>query len=398
MDDIEIHTEADEPQRNQTSSGQEHVEKLERTQRVEVLDPVLKKKPHEEKLSSHSFHASKITEFNKDIVITGKPKLNGNVVIDTTFHYKHPHKTTHKENYIHTENITGFNIDDVSPIKSHSSATHGHVGPKMTAQVHQHKAYDDYAAAHKVLNKNIEKLRNVLKAIEDVPVSSRVKDQGIEKVKKNDGELGRTQHSNKSVATTVVRLSGTPVVATIPSYIPPAGYKVLKTQSSTQTTVTKVPGPPNAQPLRPIAIPVVNTPPIRPNVGDANPLQDASANQSELPHTSGFPLGAQPVSRETAPGLHVIQGKANPLNVDVSTQASADVVDHIASELVDHSAGSQANGYGPGHWVKRLHPNDTTLQETLKELKPDDTKICKLEFISYNIINYCHDAIIGVIG
>lgn len=379
MDNIEIHTETDRPSASQTIDEKKPKEKLskvdeeERTQRVEVLDPVIDKTPEKGKTSSDE---SVVTEINKDIVVTGKPKLNENVFIDSTFRNNHPHKTNHKGRYVHTENITGFNIDDVSPIKSHLHSSSGHVGSKPTTHAQQHKAYHDYAEAHKVLNKNIEKLKNVLKAIEDEP---RLNEQGIEMVKKNAGQLGQKQRSNNSAATTVLQLSGTPLVTSLPPYLPPAGYKVLNSQSSTQTTVTKLPGPPTAQKAPPNNVPLVNNPPITTSVGKANLEQDVGANQSQLAHTSGVRLGAQSVRVVNAPGLHVIQGNGNQLNADISTQASADVVDHIANELVDHNVVGQANNNGASHWVNRLHPHNKTLQETFKELRPDDTKICKLD-------------------
>lgn len=379
---IEIHTETDEPPANETEIEKEPVDKFtevddeERTQRVEVLDPVIKETQVTGKTSTDE---TKLTEIDKDIVITGKPKLRGNVFIDTTVHYKHLPKPTNKGSYVHTENITGFNIDDFKTMKSHPNATSGHTAAQTTGHAQRHKAYHDYEVAHKVLSKNIEKLKHVLKAIEDAPVNNGIKEQGTEMVKKNEDNLGKKQRSNDSVVTTVLKVTGTPLVNNIISYLPPTGYKDLKTQSSTDTTVTKLPGPPAAQQIPPNNIPLMNTSQVKNTVGKENSLQDTSTNQSQLAHTNGVLLGAQPVSNTTAPGLHVIQGNGNRPNVDSSAQASADVVDHIANELVQHRVASQANTDSTSQRVNKLNHHNKSLRETFKELKPDDSKICKFD-------------------
>ena len=363
VDNIEIHTETDEPpvKAKKAVNKFSKIDSEERTQRVEVLDPIVKTHPHKGKSFSHE---DETTEINKDVVITGKPKLRGNVVIDTAIRYKHPHKT-HKENNANIEKVSGYDIDDVSSMKTHF--TPNHVGAKMPANPSQPKAYQDYAEAHKVLSKNIEKLKSVLKAIEDGPPTNRVNQQGIEMVKKNDGKLGPKQPSNNSAVTTVLQMSGTPVGPSNPPSKRPADYHVLQSQSTTQTNVTRLPGPPNAQQLR--------------------PLQDTATNQSQLPYTSGVLLKAppRPVSDVASPGLHVIQGNENAPN-DVSTQDSADVVDHIAHELVGHGSFSQSNVHGSNHLKNMLHSHNKTLQETFKELTPDNTKICKLDYIELCLI------------
>lgn len=417
VDDIEIHTEADEPDKPKSNSKTEiHTESdiqdagnekhpinktpkirhEERTQRVEVLGPVIEiKKPSDE---------NEQTEINKEIVVTGRPKLNGKVTIDTTFQYKHPHKTKIKKNGEHKEKLTGFSIDDVAPVKSPSNATSNDMRLKTTTHARQHKAYHDYSVAHKVLNSNIEKLRNVLQAIEGAPANNKASEQGIEVVKKKSGRLGalsgQTQHPNEIEAS--LQLSGTPQV--IPPYLPqaPAGYKVVKSQSTTQTTVTKLPGTPVTQqpandivsvtklPGHPVTqqpankIVSANTSPVQNSAVTVTPLQNASAKQVQLPQTSGIPVRANAgLPQASAPGLHVVQGNGNLPNDNVNTQTSADVLDHLASELVDHDAASHTANNGVGnsvsHWANQPQPRNDSLQETFKELSPDDSaKICKL--------------------
>lgn len=415
VDDIEIHTEADDPDKPKSNVKTEiHTENditdkgnekdptnkppkfrhEERTQRVEVLGPVIElKKPSDENGQ---------TEINKEIVVTGKPKLNGKVTIDTTFQYKHPHMTENKENGEHKEKLAGFRIDNVVAAKSPSNPTSADMRLKTTTHTRQHKAYHDYSVAHKVLNSNIEKLKNVLKAIEGAPANSKTNEQGIEVVKKKSGRLGalsgKKQQLNKNEAS--LQLSGTPqVVNIIPPYLPqaPSGYKVLKSQSSTQTTVSKLPGPPvTQQPARNIVS--ANTSPVLNSTVTVTPLQTATpsglqtarANQVQLPQTSGVPLRVKDAfPQASAPGLHVVQGNGNPPNDQASTQNSADVFDHLASELVDHDAASHTtnhaanNGAGKdvSNWVNQLHPRNDSLQETFKELSPEESaKICKLVF------------------
>lgn len=377
VDNIQIHTETDKPLAEQKdnkkgpSNMSSKIGKEERTERVEVLDPVITKKPEKGKTFSDE---GELTEINKDIVITGKPTLNSGVSIDTTLHYKHPQTPANRKNHAHIENITGFNVDDIKPIKSHLNAAVGHVGSKMTTHAQQHNAYQHYEEAHNVLHKNIEKLKNVLMAIEDESAINRTNEKGFEMVKKNTGKLGQKQHSDDSI-TTVLSVNGKPSVNSLPPYLPPAGFKVLKSQSSSQTTVTNLPGPPNAQNSR--KVPLISTPAIDIAVNKPNSFQDAGANQTQIAHTSGFLLKSQPVSGVTAPGLHVVQENGNQTNADMSAQASADVVDHIENELVDHSVASHTNRNSTNHLVNRLHLHNKTLQEAFKELKPKDNKICK---------------------
>lgn len=416
VDDIEIHTESDQPDKPKntfhpeihTESDLQHavngkdppqkhpkVKAEERTQRVEVLGPVIElKKPSDD---------DKQTEIDKDIVVTGKPKLNGKVTIDTSFHYQHPHKGHISEK---NEKFTGFSIDKVAPVKSPSNATFGSMRLKATTHSRQHKAYHNYSVAHKVLNSNIEKLRNVLRAIEDVPANNKVNEQGIKVVKKKSGRLGdipgEKQHLNNNQPS--LQLSGTPQINNIPlpPYLPPfpPGYKVLKSQTSTQTTVTGVPSAPvTPQPAGNAAS--VNlqsrTSPIQNPIVAVNPLQTARAKQVQLPQTNSIPLRAKTaLAQATAPGLHVIQGNGNLPNDNANTQASS-VFDHLASELVDHDAASHVTDHAATNqiiksvndWMKKPHPGNESLQETFKELSPDESaKICKFVLLFLHI-KYC---------
>ncbi|XP_078344576.1 uncharacterized protein LOC144630152 isoform X3 [Oculina patagonica] len=392
VDDIEIHTEADEPVKAKSNFktkihtesdiqdvGNEEdptnkppkVRHEERTQRVEVLGPVIElKKPADE---------NEQTEINKEIVVTGKPKLNGKVTIDTTFQYKHPHKAKIKKNGEHREKLNGFSIDNVVPAKRPTNTASDDMRLKTKTHARQHKAYHDYSVAHKVLNSNIEKLRNVLNAIEGAPANNKASEQGIEVVKKKSGRLGalsgQKQHLNEIEAS--LQLSGTPQV--IPPYLPQdlAGYKVLKTQSRTQTNITKLPGPPvTQQPANNIVS--ANTSPVQNSAVTANPLQNASEKQVRLPQTSGTPVRANAgLPQASAPGLHVVQGNGNLPKDNVKTETSADVLDHLASELVDHDAASRPAhnvvGNSVSNWVNQPNPRNDTLQETFKELSPDDS-------------------------
>lgn len=417
VDDIEIHTETDEPDKpkntskpeihtesdlQHTVSGKDPLHKPlkvkteERTQRVEVLGPVIElKNPSDE---------DKETEINKEIVVTGKPKLNGKVLIDTSFHYQHPNKADIKDNSVHNEKLTGFSIDKVAPIKSPSNATSGNMGLKTTMHSRQHKAYHDYSVAHKVLSSNIEKLRNVLKAIESVPANNKVNEQGIKVVKKKSGRLGEIpgekQHLNKNQPS--LQLSGTPQVNNIPlpPYLPPfpPGYKVLKSQSSTQTTVSRLPSAPvTPQPAGNTASANLQsrTSPVQNSAVAVNPLQTAGAKPVQLPQANSILLQANTALQQaTAPGLHVIQGNGNLPNDNVSTQTSSDVFDHLASELVDHDAASHAIDHAAtsegiknvNDWMKKPLSRNESLQETFKELSPDESaKICKFVLLLLRI-------------
>ena len=416
VDDIEIHTETDQPDKPKntyrpkihTESDLQHtvngkdplhkhlkVKTEERTQRVEVLGPVIElKKPSVD---------DKQTEIDKDIVVTGKPKLNGKVTIDTSFHYQHPNKVHISE---HNGKITGLSIDKVAPVTNPLNATFGNMRLKTTTHSRQHKAYHDFSVAHKVLNSNIEKLRNVLKAIEDAPVNNKADEQGLKGVNKNSSRLGEIpgekQHLNKNQPT--LQLSGTSQIGNIPlpPYLPPfpPGYKVLKSQSSTQTKVTKVPSAPvSPQPAGNAASPSLQsrTSPVQNQAAAINPLQTAGAKQLQLPQSSSIHLRANTALQQaTAPGLHVIQGNGNLPNDNVSTQASS-VFEHLASELVDHDAASHATAHAATNqviksandWMNKPHPGNESLQETFKELSPDESaKICKLVLLFFHI-EYC---------
>ena len=416
VDDIEIHTGTDQPDKptntfhpkihtesdlqqtvNEKDPHHQHpkVKTEERTQRVEVLGPVIEvKKPSDD---------DKQTEIDKDIVVTGKPKLNGKVMIDTSFHYQHPNKVHISE---HNEKLTGFSIDKVAPVTNPSNATTSSMRLKTTTHSRQHKAYHDFSVAHKVLNSNIEKLRNVLKAIEDSPASNKVDEQGLKVVKKKSGRLGdipgEKQHLNKNQPS--LQMTGTQQISNIPlpPYLPPfpPGYKVLKSQSSTQTTVTKVPSAPvtpqpagnAASPNRQSRFSSVQNPAVV-----INPLQSVGARQVQLPQTNTIPLRANTGLRPaTAPGLHVIQGNGNLPNDNVSTQASS-IFDHLASELVDHDAASHATDHAATNqvvksandWMNKPHPGNESLQETFKELSPaESAKICKFVLLFFHI-GYC---------
>ena len=398
VDDIEIHTETDHPDKPKntfhpeihTESDLQHavdgksplhkhpkVKTEERTQRVEVLGPVIElKKPSND---------DKQTEIDKDIVVTGKPKVNGNVTIDTSFHYQHPNKAHTSE---HNEKLTGFSIDKVAPVKSTSNATFGNMRLKTITHSRQHKAYHDYSVAHKVLNSNIEKLRNVLQAIEDAPANNKVNERGIKVVKKKSGRLGdipgEKQHLNNKQPS--LQLSGTPQTSNIPlpPYLPPfpPGYKVLKSQTSTQATVTRVPSAPvTPQPAGnpPSANLQSRTSPVQNPAVAVNPSQTVKAKQIQISQTNTA------LPQATAAGLHVIQGNGNLPNDNISTQASS-VFDHLASELVDQDAPSHATDHAATNqitksvndWMKKPHPGNESLQETFKELSPDESaKICK---------------------
>ena len=414
MDDIEIHTETDDPDKPKntfhpeihTESDLQHtingkgpihkhpkVETEERTQRVEVLGPVIElKKPSDEDKK----------EIDKEIVVTGKPRLTGKVMIDTSFHYQHPNKVNITDN---NEKLTGFSIDKVAPVKSPSNATSGNMPLKTTTHSRQHKAYHDYSVAHKVLNSNIEKLRNVLRAIEDVPANNKVNEQGIKVVKKKSGRLGdipgKKQHSNKNQPN--LQLSGLPKINNIPlpPYLPPfpPGYKVLKSQSSTQTTVTKIPSAPvTPQPAGNTAsanLQSRTSPSQNPAVA-VNTLQTVGTKPVQLPQAKpSIPLRANAaLPQAIAPGLHVIQGNGNFANDNVSTQASSQVFDHLASELVDHDAASHSTDHAATNeviknvqdWMKKPHPGNESLQETFKELSPDESaKICKFVLLFLHI-------------
>lgn len=400
VDDIEVHTETDQPDKPKnafhpkihTESDLQHtinekdllhkhpkVKTEERTQRVEVLGPVIElKKPSDD---------DKHTEIDKDIVVTGKPKLNGKVMIDTSFHYQHPNKVHISE---HNEKLTGFSIDKVAPVTNPSNATFGDMRLKTTTHSRQHKAYHDFSVAHKVLNSNIEKLRNVLKAIEDAPANNKVDDQGSKVVKKKSGRFGdipgEKLHLNKNQPS--LQFSGTQQISNIPlpPYLPPfpPGYKVLKSQSATQTTVAKVPNAPvTPQSAGNAASPNLQsrTSPVQNSAVAITPLQTVGVKQVQPSETNSNPLRANTALQQaTAPGLHVIQGNRNLPNDNVSTQPSS-VFDHLASELVDHDAASHAMDHAATNqvvksandWMNKPHPGNQSLQETFKELSPDES-------------------------
>lgn len=416
VDDIEVHTETDQPDKpknafhpkihtesdlqhpiNEKDSLHNHpkVKTEERTQRVEVLGPVIElKKPSDD---------DKHTEIDKDIVVTGKPKLNGKVMIDTSFHYQHPNKVHISE---HNEKLTGFSIDKVAPVTNPSNATFGDMRLKTTTHSRQHKAYHDFSVAHKVLNSNIEKLRNVLKAIEDAPANNKVDDQGSKVVKKKSGRFGdipgEKLHLNKNQPS--LQFSGTQQISNIPlppylSPFPP-GYKVLKSQSATQTTVAKVPNAPvTPQPAGNAVSPNLQsrTSPVQNPAVVINPLQTVGAKQVQPSDTNSIPLRVNTALQQaTAPGLHVIQGNRNLPNDNVSAQAST-VFDHLASELVDHDATSHATDHAATNqivksandWMNKPHPGNQSLQETFKELSPDESaKICKFVLLFFHL-EYC---------
>ena len=403
VDDIEIHTDQPDKPKNtfhpeiHTESDLQHtgnrkdplqkhpkIKTEERTQRVEVLGPVIElKKPS---------HDDKQTEIDKDIVVTGKPRLNGKVTIDTSFHYQHPNKV-HTSEY--NGKLIGFSIDKVAPVKSSSNATFGNMRLKTITHSRQHKAYHDYSVAHKVLNSNIEKLRNVLQAIEDAPANNKVSEPGIKVIKKKSGRLGdipgEKQHLKKNHPS--LQLSGTPQISNVPlpPYLPPfpPGYKVLKSQTSTQTTVTRVPSAPfTPQPASNAASAnrQSRTSPVHNPALAVNPLQTVDAKQIQIPQAKSIPLRANTaLPQATAPGLHVIQGNGNLPNDSISTQTSS-VFDHLASELVDQDATSHATDHAATNqitksvndWMKKPHSGSESLQETFKELSPDESaKICK---------------------
>ena len=396
VDEIEIHTETDDPDKtkihtesdvDQPSDEEDPMnkpsedEKEERTQRVEVLGPVIDiKKPLDQ---------NKQTEIDKEIVVTGKPKLNGKLTIDTTYHDNNPHKLKNKEKDEHKEELTGFSIDDVIPLKTRLNATSNET--RLHTHAPRKKAYHDLSVAHKVLSSNIEKLRNVLKAIEDVPTANnKVNEKGMEVVKKNpdrSNALFKHQpHLNKNDGPSL-QLSGTPQVNNNPPYLPQdlSGFKVLKSQSSTQTTVAKLPGAPVTLPTAD-KMASINTTPIQTTTAAVFPMQNDTGKQTQLPQADAVPHRGNAIPQASAPGLHVIQGNGNLPNDKVSTQASSDVFDHLASELVDHDAASHASGKAANKelansvsdWMNKLKAHNDSLQETFKELNPDESaKICK---------------------
>lgn len=366
VDNIEIHTETEaetpvkpkQPQKSKFSK----INKKER--RVEVMDPVVKTSTEKDKVSQD--HSVK-TEFNKDIVITGSPKLSGNVVIESTMKYKHPQNAAPKGKSANIENVTGYDIDDVAGMKTHVNATPSNITVTVPEHISQNKAYQNYAQAHKILSKNIQSLKDVLNAIEGVPGNSTTGDkQGIVTMKTNDGTMGpKTSLTGKDEALKVVKVSGTPIGPSNTNHKVPAGYKVLKTTSTTETTITKLPGPLYAQVLKPSA---------------------ESATNKSVASGASVKAHAQPVRAVSFPGLHVVQGYAHQAPTDVSTQGSADIVDHIASELVDHHK-RQSHAHSHSDLLHMPRPqNQSLLQETFKELTPDNTKICKLESVSFWLV------------
>ena len=359
VDNIEIHTDTEaealvKPKESQKSKFSKLNNK---ERRVEVIDPMVKTSPEKDKVSQHR---SVKTEFNKDIVITGKPKLSGNVVIESTMKYKHPQNAAPKGKSANIEKVTGYDIDDVAVMKTHVNATPSNITITVPEHISQNKAYQDYAQAHKILSKNIQNLKDVLNAIEGVPGNSATGNkQGIVTMKTNDGTMGpKTSLTGNDEALKIVKVSGTPVGPSNTNHKVPAGYKVLKTTSTTETTITKLPGPPYAQVLKPSA--------------ESDTNQSVASGASVKAH-------AQPLHAVSFPGLHVVQGYGHQAPADVSAQGSADIVDHIASELVDHNR-QQSHAHSHSNLLHTPRSqNQSLLQETFKELTPDNTKICKLE-------------------
>lgn len=359
VDNIEIHTEteAETPVKPKESQKSKFSKLNKKERRVEVMDPVVKTSTEKDKVSQHQ---SVKTEFNKDIVITGRPKLSGNVVIESTMKYKHPQNAAPKGKSANIENVTGYDIDDVAGMKTHVNATPSNITITVPEHISQSKAYQNYAQAHKILSKNIQNLKDVLNAIEGVPANSTTGNkQRIVTMKTNDGTMGpKTSLAGNDEALKIVKVSGTPIGPSNSNHKVPAGYKVLKTTSTTETTITKLPGPLYAQVHKPSAKSATNQPVV----------SGASVKAQ-----------AQPVHVVSFPGLHVVQGYGHQAPTDVSAQGSADIVDHIASELIDHNR-QQSHAQSHSNLLHVPRPqNQSLLQETFKELTPDNTKICKLE-------------------
>ncbi|XP_022790138.1 uncharacterized protein LOC111329653 isoform X2 [Stylophora pistillata] len=383
VDDIEIHTEADEEEKTKKIHSENDVDQpsheqdsmhnssedneTERTQRVEVLGPVID--------LSKPVDQNDETDIDKEIVVTGQPKLNGKLTIDTTYHYNHPYKLKNKEQEKHEEKLAGFSIDDVFSPKTRSNRT-SYETPLRPHAV-QNKAYKDLTVANKALSSNIEKLKNVLEAIEDVPSDKKTSEKGIVVVRKLHPNALHQQHlKNKG---RFLALSGTPQVHENPPYLPqePSNIKVLKSQSTTQTTITKLPG----SPVTPLAADKKASTMIKSPTAKTSTLQNDSVKQTQLPVMDAYPHGENSIAPTSAPGLHVIQGNRNLPSSKARTNASSEVFDHLASELVDHDAtgnptpvtADKGTTNSVTDWMKKLKPHNNSLQETFNELNPDDS-------------------------
>ena len=308
--DAEIHSETNElvdvendtssePPDNSSKSGQE-----DRTEK----DPQGKEK------SKMSSPGNEETEIDKDIVITGEPKLNGRVHIDTNLYFEHRQKNARNESSKNTT-VTRPAYSEEKPDKSQLIGTVGHVVSSESTHAQNHKAYHDYEVAHKVLSKNIEKLKNVLEAIED---THKTKNTGYSnrKFNRDEGIVQQKLLFNDRKATNSLKLA---------------------------------------------------------NHSDQHTIK----NGSLLSHTRSLGLKEQPLSSKDSIGLHVVEGNGNQ-TVDIRSQASSDIVDRIANDLVRHGVTSEPNGSSVNQWVNGLPYHNNTLQETLKELKPDDTNIREL--------------------
>lgn len=384
--DIEIHTESDKPDNtkkidpesdvDQPSHEQDSIHnssednKTERTQRVEVLGPVIDlTKPLDQ---------NDETDIDKEIVVTGQPKLNGKLAIDTTYQYSHPPKLKNREKERHKEKLAGFSIDDVITPKTRSNRT----SKKTPLHLHavRNKAYKDLTVANKALNTNIEKLRNVLEAIEDVPSDNKASEKGTVIVKNmHPNALYHQQHLNKNKRPSLA-LSGTPEVHQNPPYLPqtPSDLKVLKSQSTVQTTVTELPH----SPFTTSAADEKASTPIQNSRAKAFPLKNNSGNKTQLATVEG----ANTIPPTSTPGLHVIQGTRDLPSGKAGNNMSYEVFDHLASELVDHDTTGNPTPVTAGKgtrntvtdWMKNLKPHNASLQETFNELNPvDSAKICE---------------------
>ena len=309
--DIEVHSETNEPVDVENDTFKEPADNSSRDGQEDRTG----KGPQSTEKSNMSSSGNEETEIDKDIVITGEPKLNGRVHIDTNLYFKHRHKNARNENSKNTT-VMSLAYSEEKPDKSQLIGTVGHVVSNESTHAQTHRAYHDYELAHKVLSKNIEKLKNVLEAIEDThktKVSDRYSNR---KFNRDEGLVQRKPLFNDRKATNSLQLA---------------------------------------------------------NHSD----QETIKNGSLLSHTRSLALKEQPLSNKDSIGLHVVEGNGNQ-TVDIRSQASSDIVDRIANELVRHGVTSEPNGSSVNQWVNRLPYHNKTLQETLKELKPDDTNIREL--------------------
>lgn len=295
--DVENDT-SNEPADNSSKGGRERTERG----------------PQDKEKSGMPSPGNEDTEIDKDIVITGEPKLNGRVHIDTNLYFEHRQKNARNES---SENTTVTRPADSGekPDKSQLVGSVGHVVSSESTHAQTHKAYHDYEVAHKVLSKNIEKLKNVLEAIEDTHKTKNTEFSN-RKFNRDEGLVQQKPLFNDRKATNSLQLAN-------------------------------------------------------------HSNQDTIKNGSLLSHTRSLGLKEQPLSNKDSIGLHVVEGNGNR-TVDIRSQASSDVVDRIANELVRHGVTSEPNGSTVNQWVNRLSSHNNTLQETLKELKPDDTNIREL--------------------